>query len=130
MRLLGVDPGGRRMGLATADDATGVVSPIAVVPYHGVAKAVEDIAEAASRHRAELIVVGLPTDADGEDTPACRRSRALVSALRERGLRAEPQAEHLTTHEARARARESGRARQAPVDDLAAAVILEEFLGS
>jgi RNase H-fold protein (predicted Holliday junction resolvase) len=73
-------------------------------------------------------VVGLPTTADGAETPACRRSHALADALRERGLEVELQPEHLSSNEARRRARDAGLDRAQAVDHLAAAVILEDFL--
>ncbi len=78
----------------------------------------------------ELVVIGLPTAADGTDTPACGRSRALAGALTEAGLRVVLQPELLTTDEARRRARAAGRRPRSPVDDLAAQVILEEFLST
>ena len=77
-----------------------------------------------------VVVVGLPTDVDGRDTPACRRSRALACAVEELGIEVELQPEVLTTDEARRRARTVGRRREAPVDDLAAQVMLEEFLSA
>ena len=71
-----------------------------------------------------------PTDADGAETPACARSHALARTLSERGLAVSLQPEHLSSHEARRRARAIGRKRDRPVDDLAAAVILEDHLTS
>lgn len=130
MRVLGVDPGARRLGLAVADDATGVVTPLEVVGYHGVAAAAEVVAAAAAEHRAARVVVGLPTAADGAETPACRRSRALAAALAALGLEVDLQPEFLTTDEARRRAREAGAPRDRPVDHIAAQVILEEYLAT
>ncbi|MCU0303218.1 MAG: Holliday junction resolvase RuvX [Thermoanaerobaculales bacterium] len=128
MRVLGIDPGGSRMGLAIGDTVTGVASPLAVIPYPGVEGAATAIAAAAAEHRATLAVIGLPTDADGDETPACARSRRLRDAVASRGLDAILQGEHLTTDEARRRARAAGRRAGDPVDDLAAQVIVEEAL--
>ena len=130
MRYFGVDVGGRRVGLAVGDDATGVVIPLEVVPYGGVHGAAAMVADAARRHGAQRVVIGLPTRADGSDTPACRRSRALADALAGLGLEAALQAEFLTTDEARRRARDAGLPAGRPVDHLAAQVILEEHLRS
>ena len=116
------------MGLAVADGATGVASPLAVVAYDGVAAAARVIAAAALDNRAVLVVIGLPSSADGSESPAARRSRRLAEALGDLGLEVALQSEYLSTVEARARARHAGRRPGRPVDDLAAQVILEEFL--
>jgi putative Holliday junction resolvase len=128
MRVLAVDPGGRRFGLAVADDVTGVATPLEVVAYAGIEAAAEVIDDAAREHRAELVVIGLPTSADGNETPACARSRGLARALARRGAATELQPEHLSSHEARRRACAVGRRAGLPVDDLAAQVIAEDFL--
>lgn len=128
MRVLGVDPGGQRFGLAVADAATGTVTPLEVVRYGGVHAAAAVIAAVAARHGAARVVVGLPTSADGDETPACRRSHALAAAIAGLGLVVELQPEYLTSDEARRRAREAGRPVGRPVDDLAAQVILEDYL--
>ena len=130
MRYLGIDPGGRRIGLAVGDDNTGVVSPLEVVAYDGVAAAAKLIADAAQRLAAGCVVVGLPTLADGSTGPAARRSHLLAEHLRTMGVEVQLQSEFLTTDEARRRAREAGRPRSGRVDDLAAQVLLEEFLAT
>jgi putative transcription antitermination factor YqgF len=118
------------MGLAIGDDISGVASPLRIVPYAGVAAAAELIRTVAEELAAELVVVGLPTDADGRRTPACARSEALAASLIRLGMPVELQSEFLTTNEARRRARALGLAARAPVDHLAAQVLLEEFLAA
>lgn len=128
MRVLAVDPGGRRLGLALGDDAGGIVTPLEVVSVRDRAAAVRRVADAAAAHRVEVVVIGLPTDADGSETPACARSHGLADGLRSLGLEVALQPELLTSDEARRRAAAAGRRRGEPVDDLAAQVIAEEFL--
>jgi putative Holliday junction resolvase len=128
MRFLAVDLGGKRCGLAVGDDATGVATPLEVLPYRGIAAAAETIAAAARHHAAGQVVIGLPTRADGSETPACRRSHAVAAALAELGVEVSLQSEHLSTDEARRRARDAGLPRDRPVDHLAAQVILEDYL--
>jgi putative Holliday junction resolvase len=130
MRYLGVDPGGRRIGLAVGDDGTGVVTPLEVVAYDGAAAAAQLIAEAARRLAAGCVVVGLPTLADGSAGPAARRSCLLAEHLRTLGVEVVLQSEFLSTDEARRRARAAGRPRSGWVDDLAAQVLLEEYLAT
>jgi putative Holliday junction resolvase len=116
------------MGLAVGNDRTGTASPFEVVPYEGVPAAARRIAETAERLGAGRIVLGLPTLADGSVGPAARRSEQLAEELARLGLDVVLQGEFLTTDEARRRARAAGRAPRQAVDDLAAQVILEEYL--
>jgi len=128
VRYLGVDPGGRRLGLAVADDASGVASPFAVVAYDGVAAAARMIAETAGEVGAARVVIGLPTLQDGSEAPGGRRSHLLMEALHVLGVEVDLQSEFLSTDEARRRARDAGRRPDRAIDDIAAQVILEEFL--
>jgi putative transcription antitermination factor YqgF len=116
------------MGLAVGDDTTGVVSPLDVVAYHNIDSAARLIAATVAVTGASRVVLGLPTLADGTRGPACRRSEALGAALDGFGIAVEFQAEFLTTDEARRRARSAGRSARQPVDDIAAQVLLEEYL--
>jgi putative transcription antitermination factor YqgF len=116
------------MGLAVGDDVTGVVSPFDIVPYRGVAQAAASIAATANRISAEWVVVGLPALADGSTGSAARRSYQLAHELRNLGVQVAMQSEYLSTNEARRRARSAGRRPGRPVDDIAAQVVLEEYL--
>jgi len=116
------------MGLAVADDLTGVVVPLEVVGYRGVRDAAAVIRRCAQRHGADRVVVGRPVRADGRATPACRRSDALAREIAALGLAVDLQPEYLSTNEARRRAREAGLPSGSPVDHLAATVLLEEYL--
>ena len=128
MRYLGVDPGGSRFGLALGDDITGVVTALSIVPYVGAEGAARTIVEVARTHNAERVVMGLPTSADGSETPACRRSHAIADAITGLGLEVSMQPEYLSTDEARRRARHAGMGPREPVDHIAAQVLLEDFL--
>lgn len=130
MRYLGVDPGGKKVGLALGDDLTGVVTPLLVVACRGVVDGAKAIRDAARTHDADCVVVGLPTRADGTPTAACRRSELLADELRRLGCEVVLQREFLSTDEARRRARELGFPANRPVDHLAAQVLLEEYLAS
>ena len=118
------------MGLAVGDDHTGVVSPLKVVPYDGVDRAVSRIIKTASDIGAERIVLGLPSLADGSSGASARRSEQLAEALEARGVDVTLHGEYLSTNEARRRARAGGRDPRRPVDDIAAQVVLEDFLQS
>lgn len=116
------------MGFAVGDDQTGFVFPLEVVASDGMAAMARLIIETAARVGAERIVIGVPTLADGSQGPAARRSELLAAAVRELGFEVAFQSEYLTTNEARRRARSVGRPTASPVDDLAAQIILEDYL--
>jgi putative Holliday junction resolvase len=127
MRYLGVDPGGRKLGLAVGDDQTRVVTPLEVVPCGGISDSARIIADTAARIGAGCVVIGLPALADGSLGPAARRTELLARAVRALGIEIDLQPEYLSTNEARQRAREIRRPRDRPVDDLAAQIILEDY---
>lgn len=115
------------MGLAVGDDSSGVARALEVVAYRGTESAAALIVAQAERLGAAVVVIGLPLDADGAHTPACRRSEVLAAAVAARGLAVELQGEYLTSDEARRRARAAGLPATTAVDHLAAQVILEDF---
>ena len=118
------------MGLAVGDDITGVASPLEILPYAGVDRAAQQIANLASKIGAARVVLGLPTLEDGSRGPASRRTDRLAEALEALDVEVALQSEFLTTDEARRRARAAGRPSRQPVDDIAAQVLLEEYLAS
>jgi RNase H-fold protein (predicted Holliday junction resolvase) len=118
------------MGLAVGDDHTGVVSPLKVVRYDGVEVAANQIVEAASAVGATGIVLALPSLANGSTGASARRSQLLAEALQARGATVALQGEYLSSNEARRRARAAGRDPRRPVDDIAAQIVLEEYLCS
>jgi len=118
------------MGLAVGDDTTGVTSPLEIVPYAGVDRAAQQIASLASKVGAARVVLGLPTLEDGSRGPASRRTDRLAEALEALGVEVALQSEFLSTDEGRRRARAAGRPSRQPVDDIAAQVLLEEYLAS
>ncbi len=119
------------MGLAVGDDITGVASPLEIVPYAGVDRAAQQIADIGLEGRRGT---GRPWSARPSRTasrgPASRRTDRLAEALEALGVEVALQSEFLSTDEARRRARAAGRPPRQPVDDIAAQVLLEEYLAS
>jgi putative Holliday junction resolvase len=127
MRILAVDHGVKRCGLALSDSAERLA--VALPTLEGADAA--SIAAVAREHEAELVVVGLPLNMDGSEGPAARRSRAFADELRREALEVALWDERLTTAEGNARLRQAGlnRKERARREDAAAAiVILESFL--
>ncbi len=118
------------MGLALGDGATGVVVPLRVAAWPGVPGAAGLITSEARSRGVEHVVVGLPTRADGSDSDAAARSRALAAQLEAHGLTVALHPEYLTTVEARRRARSAGLPASSPVDHIAAQIVVEDYLSS
>lgn len=141
MRILGVDPGGRRIGLAVSDDSATLARPwqtldAGATPVESAGR----IAAAVDRARREslddfavgAVVVGLPRRLNGEDTHGTSGARALAAAIATRlGLPVHLQDERLSSREADARlaAREPDwRVRKKQLDAAAAAIVLQDYL--
>ena len=131
-RILAVDPGTRRVGLAITDPLKIVASPLETLPYRSRDHLVETLASLVRDREVDTVVIGLPVGADGsEDREACRRSRNIARDLGEKGIHTVLWDERYSSLQAEDTLRRMGaRPRQAPerVDRIAAAIILREYL--
>jgi putative holliday junction resolvase len=138
-RVLGVDLGSRRIGLALSDPLRVLAVPLTVLERAG--DPVADhaaILGAAAEHEAGLIVVGLPLSlSTGRAGPAALATLDEVAALRRRAAALDPPVavetrdERLTTVAAQRSLAAGGvraRDRRALVDKVAAAVMLQSWL--
>lgn len=134
MRVLAVDHGERRIGLALSDPTGTIAGPLEVIEH--VARAVDAarVAELALREGADRIVVGQSFDEEGRPNPAGRRAARFAEALRgQTDLPVELWDESLSTRDARQARIELGvprRRRAGHQDSLAAVVILQSYLES
>lgn len=133
-RVLGVDLGTRRIGLALTDPLGVTAAPHAVLVRAASKRDDHDaIVRAAREADADRIVVGLPRSLDGRLGPSGRRVLSEVGELRRRagGLAVEVHDERFSTVTAEAALVEGGvrrRERRGRVDAVAAAVILQSWL--
>lgn len=132
-RLLAVDYGERRIGLAISDPTGTIASPAGVILRRaGKRPPVAEIIRRAQALEARGFVVGLPLDGDGNETPRSTEARTVGDALAQRtGLPVEMIDERYTTAIALRAIREMGgstRDRKGDVDALAATVLLQHAL--
>ena len=132
-RLLGVDWGERRIGLALSDESQILAQPLATVTRRpGKRPPMAALLAHLAGHGVVGVVVGLPLDGEGREGNAALQARALATALGRRGgVPADLWDERMTTARALRTVRELGgttRGRKADVDQLAAAVLLQHYL--
>jgi putative Holliday junction resolvase len=133
-RVLAVDLGERRIGLALSDPSGTLASPLRTIEVSGDPERDRlAIVSAARDAEAQVIVVGLPRSLSGREGPAARRARAEASALAEVAgeIRVELHDERFTTRDADRALAAAGtrrRERRARVDAAAAAIMLQSYL--
>lgn len=133
-RIIAIDPGEKRIGVAAADLRTRVAVPLTTIEAG--ADPVEAVARVAQEEGAEAIVVGLALSLSGALGPQAQRAQSLADALAGRlDIPVHTWDERLTSTEAQHRLpREKGRSRRkrrrGDIDAQAAAIILQAFLDS
>jgi putative Holliday junction resolvase len=132
-RLLAVDYGERRIGLAISDPMGIIASPAGFIARRaGKRPPVAEIIRRATALEARGFVVGLPLDENGEDTDRATEVRRLADNLQRRtGLPVELIDERYSTAAALRAIREMGgstRQRKGEVDALAATILLQQAL--
>lgn len=130
-RVLGVDFGDRRVGLAVSDPLGLTARPAETLEVESLADAVEQVALAADRHQVSAVVVGYPVHLDGGAGARARRVDRFMRRLRERtGLPVVPWDERLSSVAAERVLREAGKRRgpRGPVDRIAASLLLAAYL--
>lgn len=131
-RIMAIDYGDARTGVAISDLLCSIVGSTAVINSHNAQKAIEDIANMALEHQVGCIVVGLPRNMDGTEGPRAALCREFAGMLAERtGLEIQMWDERRTTVEAHnilSQHNYHGKKRRNTVDAVAASLILEGYL--
>ena len=123
-----MDAGEARVGIAISDPDGRYAIPLEVVPANAAFPAIRTIVE---RERAVGIVLGLACLPSGDEGDAARMARRLGRRLERLGVPVEYEDETLTSRAAEARQAESAGgtgSRGRPADDIAASLILQQFL--
>jgi len=136
-RILAVDVGARRVGLAISDASRTLARPLETISVSSEADAVERVARRIGQLDAEdegiaAVVVGLPSSLDGSQTPQTQAVRAFIASLQTRTRTPiVTEDERLTSREAESRlaVREKDwRKRKRQLDAVAASVFLQDYL--
>lgn len=130
-RVIGIDHGSRRIGLAVGDTATGMAFARPALRRRNLALDLDTIAVLARDEEAELVVVGLPRNMDGSEGPQAAAARDFGERLAAIGLRVAYVDERLTSWQAAEQLADEGRRvrrRSGEIDSAAARLILQEYL--
>ncbi|MDD8013754.1 MAG: Holliday junction resolvase RuvX [Acidobacteriota bacterium] len=132
MKVLAVDYGSRRTGLAVGDTLTRVSTPLPLIASGNPRAVVAEIRKRAAEFEAGLIVVGYPLNMDGTPGPACAAVDRFVAFLRRRiALPVTLVDEKLSSFAAEEMGKEfenDFRKRRKFLDSVAAQVILQDYL--
>jgi putative holliday junction resolvase len=132
MKLLGIDYGQRRIGVAASDDTGTLALPLEQVDAEPLARACERIATLARDRGAECLVVGMPRNMDGTYGLAAESVRAFIVELKKfTGVGIVTWDERLSTAQAEramVEADYSRKRRRAQRDALAAQLILQNYM--
>jgi putative Holliday junction resolvase len=132
MRILALDIGDRRIGIAVSDPTELIARPLAIIARKDTSSDLAAVAELARKHDARTVVIGMPLSLDGHSGPQAENVRQFASILATvLTIPLEMCDERFSSVAAREHRLESGtrkKKRRAPDDDAAAAVILQNYL--
>jgi putative Holliday junction resolvase len=132
-RIMGVDWGEKRIGLAMSDPTQTISHPLATLTRRlGKRFPMRDFRKHLEEHDIVAVVVGLPLDQHGKESPASKAARAMAEQIQQHtDLPLGFQDERFSTARALAAIREMGgstRGREGEVDQLSASLLLQAFL--
>ncbi len=134
MKVMAVDLGLVRTGLAISDELEMLASPIGTITERNPQTLLQRVADTAKEQSAKAIVVGLPRNMDGSKGESAQRAEAFAEKLQEiTGVPVTLWDERLTTMSAIGYLNETnvrGKKRKAIVDTVSATIILEDYLHS
>ncbi len=132
MRIMAIDYGDVRTGIAVSDPTGLITGETFVITQWDPEKLADTVSAEAAARGVSTLVLGLPRNMDGTEGPRAEKSRALKALLEARGHTVVLWDERRTTVDAHRILRENGKREKkhkATVDAVAAALILEGYLG-
>ncbi len=131
-RVMAVDPGAKRIGLAISDETGTLARGLSVIKHVSMKEDCQKISRMAAENEVKIILVGNPLGESGEERPQTRHAKKLAEMLAEfSGLQVHLVDESGSTQQARNFRLQAGAnrtQRSGHLDDAAAAVILQNWL--
>jgi putative Holliday junction resolvase len=132
VRILGIDPGKKRIGLAIGDSLLKLATGYRTLEYKNTERFVADLQAIVGEEDIGLVVMGLPLNMDGSEGESANFSRLLAELIKRKlNLNVEFMDERLTTEEAIRQIHQAdkkvGKSKKT-IDMLSAAIILQAYL--
>ena len=131
-RLLGIDYGERRCGIALSDPSRTIAGALTVLDARSPKALLRELTALCSEHEVTGVVIGLPLNMDGSRGPMAEAAETFAESLRRRlGISVDAWDERLTTRTAEQALIEAGTSRakrKQLVDKVAAQVLLQAYL--
>jgi putative holliday junction resolvase len=131
-RILALDYGRKRIGLALSDELGLTAQPLVTLLRTNRRNDLRRLREICRKHSVARILVGHPLHMTGEPSPMAEEAALFAARLqKDLGIEVELVDERLTSWEAAqtmAEVKSSSRRKRAPIDDVAAAVLLRDYL--
>jgi len=134
MRILAIDHGTQRIGLALSDELHIIAQPLEFVPAHPFPEFLARLKQVLREQEVGLVLVGMPRNMDGSYGPAALKVREFIAVLNEViGVPIKTWDERLTSVQANRFLRQAqvrGKKQREKVDQTAAAILLQSYLDS
>jgi len=130
-RLLGVDHGDRRIGLALSDPIPMIASPLKTILVNNHQDAINAILDIVKEYDIVLVVIGLPIGMKGNETAQTKHVQKFADDLVENGIKVAMQDERLTSVSAKKSIIEQNKKpskEKGLVDQIAAAILLQQYI--
>ena len=130
-RLLGVDHGDRRIGLALSDPMPMIASPLKTILVNSNQDAINAILDIVREYDIVLVVIGLPIGMKGNETAQTKHVQKFADDLVENGIKVAMQDERLTSVSAKKSIIEQNKKpsrEKGLVDQIAAAILLQQYI--
>jgi putative Holliday junction resolvase len=132
MRILALDHGSKRIGVAVSDETKTIAQPLEFIPAEPFAGFLERLKQLIREKEVDLILVGLPRNMDGSYGPAVQKVEAFVAVLRSAiTVPIKTWDERLTSAQANRiliQSKVRRDKRKEKVDKMAAAILLQSYL--
>src|SRR6516164_8393901 len=134
MRILALDPGTKRIGVAVSDELKMIAQPLEFVPAEPFADFLIRLKELLQEKEVELVLVGMPRNMNGSYGPAALKVQDFVAALKNAiTVPIKTWDERLTSAQANRlliQGKVRREKRKSKVDQMAAAILLQSYLDS
>lgn len=132
-RLLALDLGTKRVGLAVTDPLKMIASPLSTLTVTSEERLLKQVLDLVGKMDIELVIIGYPLHQDGRVSPGCQHSRNFALALNRKGIQTVLWDERYSSLDAADLLREAGLTRKkatGKLDRIAASFILRDYLES